>query len=128
MGYNRDMDIRIKTTDYQMVPATQAYLDERIASIEKLLGMEADASRIEVEIGHITAHKHGVVWYTEINLLQPGMKLVNARAEGESVNAAIDEVKDEILNQMRKQRQVHRRFLRKGGATLKRLMQFGGTE
>jgi ribosome-associated translation inhibitor RaiA len=122
------MDIRIKTTDYQMVPSTQTYLDERVASIEKLLGHDAQASRMEVEIGHMTGHKHGTVWFTEINLLQPGVKLVNARAEGENVNATIDEVKDEIINQMRKQRQVHRRVLRRGGAALKRLMQFGSGE
>jgi ribosome-associated translation inhibitor RaiA len=119
------MDIRIKTTDYQLVPETSDYLDERTASIEKLLGPDADASRLEVEVGRMTAHKHGDVWFAEINLMQPGLKLMNARAQGESINAAIDQVKEDITGQLRRGRSAHRRIIRKSGAALKNLLKFG---
>ena len=122
------MDIRIKTTDYQLVPETSTYLDERTASIEKALGNDADATRLEVEVGRMTAHKHGDVWFAEINLMQPGVKLVNARAEAESINAAIDQVKEEISNQLRKGRSAHRRIIRKTGAAVKNLLKFGSGE
>jgi len=110
------------------VPETSAYLDERIAMIERLLGVDADASRIEVEVGRITAHKHGEVWFAEINLMQPGVKLLNARAEGESINAAIDQVKEEITSQLRKGRSTHRRIIRKSGAAIKNILKFGSGE
>ena len=41
---------------------------------------------------------------------------MRARVNAESVNAAIDQTKDDILNQLRKHKQLHRRVLRRGGA------------
>ena len=125
--YNMDMETRIKTTDYQLVPEAEAYLQERLAMIEKLLDMDDTAIRTDVELGRTTGHKSGDVYYAEINLIVDGSSM-RATAHAENINAAIDEVKDEILNQLRKHKQFHRRVLRKGGAALKRFIRFGGAE
>ncbi len=121
------METRIKTTDYQLVPEVQSYLDERLGGIEKLLGSLEDSARAEVELGRSTAHASGDVYFAEVNLIITGANM-HATATAASVNAAIDEVKDDIMEQLRKHKQLHRSFVRKGGAALKRLMRFGGAE
>ncbi|HVM73959.1 MAG TPA: HPF/RaiA family ribosome-associated protein [Candidatus Paceibacterota bacterium] len=121
------METRIKTTDYQLVPEAQSYLDERLAMIEKLLDTNDGAARVDVELGRDMGHKSGNVYFAEINLLVDGRSL-RATSHGASVNAAIDEAKDEIMEQLRKRKSLHRRVLRRGGAAFKRIMQFGGGE
>ena len=127
MMYNMKMETRIKTTDYQLVPEAEAYLQERLAMIEKLLDTDDTATRTDVELGRTTGHKSGDEYYAEINLLVDGSSM-RSTAHAENINAAIDEAKDEILNQLRKHKQFHRRMLRKGGAAFKRFVRFGGAE
>ena len=119
------MDTRIKTKDYTLTSEAQAHLDDRIAAIEKSLSEDAVDVRLEVEIGRAQNSKHGEdVWSTEMNLFLEG-KALRADVTAETVNAAIDEAKNEIVRQYRKQKQFHRRMLRRGGAVLKGLTRFG---
>ena len=123
------MDIRIKTTDYQMVGDVSDYLNERIDAIARHMGDGSDQARAEVNVGRsVGGSKHGEVWFAEINIIHSGHASIHAHATAASVNAAIDQAKDEILNQLRKSKQVHRRVLRKGGAALKGFLRFGGGE
>lgn len=124
MRYNRNMDIRIKTTDYEMVPEVSAYLDERIASIGKLLGAEAGLARLEVEIARAGGNQRHSdhLWRAEFFLHYPGGPRIHASNHASTVNAAIDDAKEEVARQIRSERQAHRRFVRKTGAAIKRLM------
>ena len=121
------MDIRIKATNYEMTPEVGNYLDERIASLEKFLGNHADSSRCEVELGRDAGRpRHGKnIWFAEITIIIPGRDRVYARNNSESINGAIDDVKEEVERQLRRERKLHRRFLRKGGAILKNIIRFG---
>jgi ribosomal subunit interface protein len=120
------MDIRIKTTDYQMTAEISSYLDERLGAIEKHLGNEASSARCEVEIGRASGHsKRGDVWFAEINLMYPGSEHMRSTAQSESVNAAIDEAKDEMMQQLRKEKRLHTKVIRKSGAAIKKMMRFG---
>ncbi len=124
------MDIRIKTTDYQLVPETSSYLDERIAAIERHLGPDADSARVEVEIGRAAGKaRHGeYLWFAEFNVSAPGMPSIHAKNHEDSINAAIDQAKEEVVVQLRRSKQAHRRVLRKTGAALKNLLKFGSGE
>ena len=121
------MDVRIKATDYQMAPQTEAYLNQRIASLGKLLTGFEDVARIEVELGRDAGRpRHGAnIWFAEIQVIVPGAERVYARNNSESVNGAIDDVKEEVERQLCRERKLHIRFLRKGGALAKRLLRFG---
>ena len=121
------MDIRIKTTDYQMTPETRTYLDQRVASLAKALTGFEDVARIEVEIGRDAGRpRHGAnIWFAEMQVIVPGQERVYARNNSESVNGAIDDVKEEVERQLRRERKIHIRLYRKGGAMLKRLMRLG---
>ena len=118
------MDIRIKATEYEMTPDVAAYLDERARSIEKLLGEHVEAARCEIEVGRDAGRpRHGKnIFFAEIRVIYPGDKSVYARNNSESINGAIDDAKEEIMQQLRRGKRLHRRFLRHSGAMLKRLM------
>src|SRR3989338_9407075 len=120
----QQMDVRIRATDFQLTPAVEDYAEERLMAIRHLLGGEATPARCEVELGRSVGRpRHGNVWFAEINLHTASGEQFFARAEGESVNAAIDAVKDEIAAQLRKRKKAARGMLKKGVAYIKRLMQ-----
>ena len=121
------MDVRIKTTDYQMTPDTSAYLDSKLSALEKHLGDDAAHARCEVEIGRAAGRpRHGAnIWFAEINIRYPGGEPIRATNHSESMNAAIDDVKEEVERQLRQSRRLHMRVLRKTGAAIKRWMRWG---
>jgi ribosomal subunit interface protein len=125
MSYNRYMDIRIKTSDYEMTSEVAAYLDEKIASLERLI--KDGAARCEVEIGRaVGSSQQGDVWKAEIIVHQFGERFV-AIAKEESINAAIDIAKDEMLQQLRKNKDRGTTLTRRMGAKLKKMARFGRT-
>jgi len=121
------MDIRIKTTDYELTSETREYLDDRIASLEKFLRDNAGAARCEIELGRDGGgQRHGAnMWFAEIRIMQPGSTPVYARNNASSVNAAIDDVKEEVERQLRSEKKFHTRIMRKTGAAIKNWMRFG---
>ncbi len=124
------MDIRIKTTDYQMTPEVSAYLDEKLGVIEKLLAEDANLARCEVEVGRAAGgQRHGDnMWFAEISVITPGNGTIRATNHAENVNIAIDDAKEEAARQIRSSKQTHRRIARKGGAMLKRMLRFGAED
>ena len=120
------MDIRIKTTDFAMNSQVEDYLDERILTLEKHIGTDAENARCEIEIGRAAAHsKHGENWFAEVQIWIAGGDQVRVVAHGETVNAAIDAAKDEILGRLKKDKT--KRFVRARavGAAIKNWLRFG---
>jgi ribosome-associated translation inhibitor RaiA len=117
------MDVRQKTTDYDLEPAVSAYLDEKLAAIEKTV--TDDAARCEVDIGRAAGHpQQGRIWKAEIILTHFGERLT-ALAQEESPKAAIDIAKDEIVTLLRKTRDRHVTLTRRVGARLKKFARRG---
>jgi ribosomal subunit interface protein len=121
------MDIRIKATEYELTPEVSAYLDDRLAALEKFLGTDTAGVRCEVELGRDAGRpRHGAnIFFAEMRVIAPGSAAVYARNNSESVNAAIDDVKAEVERQLRRGRKAHIRVLRKTGAVIKNWMRFG---
>ena len=117
------MDVRIRAIDFELTPTISEYAEERLLTISYLLGASEGPARCEVELGRSAGHsKQGNVWFAEINLFPTGGGHFFAREEAESVNAAIDAVKDEILAQVRKSKKTARGVVKKSGAFLKGLL------
>ena len=117
------MDIRIKSTNFEMTPDTQSYLDERLATIERHLGDDARVARIEIELGREAAHSQsGENWFAELQIRIPGGNYARVVAKAEGVNAAIDGAKDEMLRKLRTSKKEKSGFLKKSGAALKRML------
>ncbi len=113
---------KLKASDYEMTSEVSDYLNDKIATIEKMV---EEPARCEVEIGRAVGHsQQGNVWKAEIIVDQGGERLV-AVAMGESVNAAIDVAKDEILQQLRKSKGKHVAMARRVGARIKAWTRFG---
>ncbi|MDO8522459.1 MAG: HPF/RaiA family ribosome-associated protein [bacterium] len=121
------MDIRIKATNYELTPDVESYLGERLRSLEKFIGADLDIVRCEAEVGRDAGRpRHGAnIWFAEIAIIVPGRDRVYARNNSESVNGAIDDVKEEVERKLLRERKLHRRIFRKGGAILKHIMRFG---
>src|SRR3989344_2565352 len=123
----RRMDVRIKATGFQLTPDVGAYLDSRLTHLEKMLGDGATLARCGVELGRDAGRpRHGAnIWFAEVTIKAPGGIRARARNNSESINGAIDNVKDEVERQLRSEKRLHMRVLRKTGAAIKRWMKFG---
>ena len=121
------MNIRIKAADYELAEDTRRYLDGRLASLEKFLGDDTSRVRCEVELGRDAGRpRHGAnMWFAEIRILSPGSTPVYAHNNASTVNAAIDDVKEEIERQLRSEKKLHIRLMRKTGSAIKNWMRFG---
>ena len=120
------MDIRIKATGFELTAETRSYLDDRIAALEKFVS-DAGTARCEVELGLAAGgQRHGAnMWFAENRILVPGNSPVYARNNASSVNAAIDDVKEEVERQLRRGKRLDIRMARKTGAAIKNWLKFG---
>lgn len=117
------MNTRIKTSDYKMPAKVAAYLDERLASLEKLLGDDNGATRCEVELGRASGKKHSDhQWFVEIQIKRPRTKSLVARNHESTINAAIDNARNEMRMQLLKVKTVKKSKVRKDAAKAKRLI------
>lgn len=118
------MDIRVKATNYEINQPTSDYLNSRLLHIAKLLGDDAVLARCEVELGRDAGRpRHGeYVWFAEMLITYPGGPAIRATNHSESINGAIDDAKAELERQIKRERKLHIRLYRKGGALAKRLL------
>ncbi|HEV3245544.1 MAG TPA: HPF/RaiA family ribosome-associated protein [Candidatus Paceibacterota bacterium] len=118
------MNIRVKTNEYQLTPEASEYLDDKLAQIEKNTGVDSLQARVEVELGRAAGHhKHSDhMYFAELQLVRPGMARLIARNHEPTINAAIDNAKDELLVQLRREKRLHSRLWRRSGAFAKRLL------
>jgi ribosomal subunit interface protein len=118
------MNVRIKTKDYELTSATKKYLDVRVTALEKLLGADAVISRCEIEVGRAAGkQRHGAhLYFAEFVIRAPRRKLVRATNNEATINAAIDNAKDEAMRQLRKQKTARETNTKKDGARIKRAL------
>ena len=115
------MNIRTKTTDYEITPEVEEYLAQKLETLEKFVGDKTDIVRCEVEIGRDAGRpRHGAnIYFAEIRVIIPGEVDVYARNNSESVNGAVDDVKAEVERQLRKRKRREMHFARRMGARVK---------
>ena len=119
------MDLRIKTTDYRITDDVTEYLNEKMNTLSKHLGSDEASARCEVELSRsVGHHQQGEVWRAEIQIVRPGEQL-RSDAVGESINAAIDAAKDELLRQLRHSKGKRFATMRRAGKKIKDWMRFG---
>lgn len=116
--------VNVKTTDVDLTPEIEAYLDQKLSDIEKLLVYESDDEvTCDIELAHVRDQRTDA-WRAEMNLAVRG-EMYRAEARGESVQAALDEVKDEMMKRVRRSKRKRFHLLRRGGAKLKEFIRFG---
>jgi ribosomal subunit interface protein len=118
------MKINLKTTNFSLTEAIENYLRERLAPLEKLVHKtEAKGETLaEVELGRTTHHRHGEIFRAEINLRLAGGGNLRTVSEQESLYAAIDLMKDGMLEEVRAWQKKHQQLLRRGGRAFKNII------
>lgn len=116
------MNINIKATTIELTPAIKAYVEEKVAMLGKLIDPADTSAHADVEVGQTTKHhQSGDVFRAEINLHVAGANL-RAESERDDLYAAIDEAKDELMRQLRKEKTKRTDLVRRGGLALKQML------
>jgi ribosomal subunit interface protein len=102
------MKIVLKTTNIQLEEKIKKFLEEKINSLEKFAedffcndskGKGKPKIEAWVEIAKLPKHRKGKVFYAECQMHFPG-KSIRAESIEESLEAAIEKMKDELKNQI----------------------------
>lgn len=116
------MNIRTNTHGIELTSSISEYIEKKLKTIERLLQHAPPETLIEVEIEKDTRQRKGQGFKAEINVFLPNKRLF-ASAEHDDLYAAIDEAKDEILGEVKKQNVKKRDIVRRSAAKTKQLFQ-----
>lgn len=109
-----------KTKNYTLSVLVEEYLQEKLRAAEKLLDT---AAVCDVELETLR-DKDAARYRVEANIDTHGT-LIRAEARAESMNAAIDEMKDELLRQLKRRSDKKHSAVKRSGAKLKEQFRFG---
>ena len=120
------MQINIKFTDTPADERLREYAMEKVGAFSKILhGRELDAAVCAIEFKRSTHHQHGDVCTAEVTL-DTGSKVYRSSKEEPTLEKAIDNVKDDILAELKNDKGRARDLMRRGAATMKRMLRGGG--
>lgn len=119
------MNITIKATKYQLTPATEALIEEKLAAPLRLLGEEGDRASLEIEIEEAPPEGRSSEPCRLVARLIIGGKVFHAEAVKPTPESAADKVRSELEAEIRHSRGRTRRLLERGSSTIKHLLRFG---
>lgn len=121
------MNIHIKTTNLTLTPEIKEYFDKKMEGLDRLIDPNDTSVSCQVELGKISNHhKSGDIYRAEINFMRDG-KQFRAVSEQETLMAAMDEAKDEIIREFKGFKSKQTTMMRRGGAAIKNMMKGIGT-
>lgn len=116
------MNIKIRSTNFEITPAISDYVYKKVLSLEKVLGYKNEIL-CEVEIGKTTGHhKSGEIFKMEINIKEPKGQQYFITAEEEDLYSAIDVARDNAEETISSKRKKFTTIWRKSAAKLKSMM------
>lgn len=115
------MKIIFKSKDFSLTPSIEDYLQKKINGLEKFLGdFNKETTKVEAEVGKTTGrHRAGDIFRAEINL-SVGGKLFRAESEQEDIFSAIDEVRDELEQEIKKFKTKKETIFIRGARSIKK--------
>jgi ribosomal subunit interface protein len=119
------MKINLQGKNFELTEAIKDYILKRITNLEKLLStMEAGGGEVLVnfEVGKSTKHhKSGVVFHSDC-LININGKEFYASSDKEDLYQAIDEIKESLFNEIRKNKDRRQTLYKRGAASVKKMM------
>ena len=117
--------VKIKATGTTLTPALTEYVEQKLgrAVLVKVVP-EDKIQSVEVEIGKFIKQNHGDVFRAEINLIVDG-KDYYVETVAEDLYAAIDMLKDEILQTLNNQKHKQESIWKKGARKIKQMLKRG---
>jgi len=116
-------NITFKHTNSNTDSRIHGFVSQKLSPLEKYVGNETDV-RCEVEFERVAPHKSGKVCRVEVNIWVAGT-LYRAEAVGETFESAVDIVRDELEQEMRKAHKKRNSLFRRGGRKIKEMVRFG---
>lgn len=96
------MKLTIKATSLEITPEIHSYLEEKIGNLDKFMPEVDSSVEAWVELARTTYHHQtGDIFRAEVDIRVPG-EILRAEAERENIFLAINEVKDELQQQIKK--------------------------
>lgn len=113
------MRINIKTTNIASNPGLSGFIYKRLEAFEKLTSRHSEATIVDVEVGRTTTHHHtGDIYRAEINV-HIGNKSFRATQETGDLNASIDAARDQMLEELRSNKEKRLSLVRRGSQKVK---------
>ncbi|MEZ4195640.1 MAG: ribosome-associated translation inhibitor RaiA [Candidatus Paceibacterota bacterium] len=116
-------NITFKHTNTETDSRIHDLVSQKLATLEKYVSPDEEV-RVEVEFEKEASHKSGPICRVEVNLWVAGT-LYRASTTEESYEAAVDVVKSELDQEMKKAHKKKHSLIRKGGRMIKDMMRFG---
>ncbi|MFA6050654.1 MAG: ribosome-associated translation inhibitor RaiA [Candidatus Paceibacterota bacterium] len=111
----------VKATSMELTPAISDYLDKKLSVLEKFVDEKSEAIA-RIEVGRTTGHHHkGDVFRAEITLDVEG-KQFRAEAEAGDLYAAIDMMKDDVVQEVTRAGKKKKHLLKRGHQKVKDLL------
>lgn len=116
------MNINIKATNIELTPAIYDYVEKKIGSISKYLQEGSEDIVAQVEVGKTTNHhKGGDIFRAEVHISGSGLNMY-AMSETEDLYASVDKVKDEISEELKRNKEKRSALSRRGGQMVKDML------
>ncbi len=116
-------NITFKHTNSETDSRIHDFVRQKLSILDRYIGEETDV-RMEVEFEKVVSHKTGPICRVEVNVWKAG-KLFRADSTQMTFEAAIDVVKDELDQEMKRSNEKHTSLLRRGSRKIKEMMRFG---
>lgn len=114
----------IKTSHDEFMDQVSSLASERFNLLERVLSDKAQEARLSLYVTRETKQRQGKVFSAVGNVVVDG-KQFHADALAETVESAVDRVRDELVREVRKSNGRTKRLMRKGGIAFKALLRFG---
>ncbi|MBX4210913.1 ribosome-associated translation inhibitor RaiA [Candidatus Parcubacteria bacterium] len=115
------MKINTKATNIELTLAISEYLTKKLESIEKIVE-DPESAMCQIEVAKTTNHhRTGDVFRAEINLTAGG-KNYYVFSEKDNLFAAIDEMKDEVMKEIKSKKERETSLIRRGGKKVKDML------
>jgi len=112
----------IKATNIELSDDIRDYVNKKIELLEKYIEVDDTSALCNVEVGKTNLHhRTGDIFRAEINLRVSGHDYY-AVSEKDVLNAALDDVKDEIARALASRKKKRENLVRRGGAKIKAIL------
>ena len=116
------MQTIIKESSLKLALFEEAYLQKKLAAVEKMIDPADTLASAEIEVERTTRHhRQGKIFRAEINL-QTALGKFRVEAYGDSVSTALDYMKDEIQVELARKKDKIIMQTRAGGRRAKDLL------
>ena len=119
------MKINLQGKNMELTEAIKDYVLKRVTNLEKLLStIETRGGEVMVnfEVGKSTKHhKSGVVFHADCLININGKKFYSS-SDKEDLYQAIDEIRESLFNEIRKNKDRRQTLFKRGAASIKKMM------